>query len=171
MVTGKHLSAAAAFWHASAGSDKPPIVRCLDYKDSSNSIMVGTLDACLWEISAAVPAQQQMLVAGHSSDVWGVALHPTNPYLAASVCDGNKLYVWDLKVRQLLRSASVGFVCRAVTFSAVAYGAPGGAASGYHIAVGGALGHIRVGTIWGTSAHAVHAIGLSQHDCTGFTYL
>lgn len=132
---------------AAAGSDKPPVVRSLDYDEASSSILVGTLDSCIWEVSANSSTQQQqqhILVPGHSHDVWAVACHSEQPHIISSVCDGNKVYVWDLKARQLLRAASVGFVCRAVTFSAVAYGAPGAAAAGHHIAVGGAQGHIRV---------------------------
>jgi hypothetical protein len=133
-------------------------VRSLDYDETSNSILVGTLDSCIWEVAAgastSTPQQQQqqqqqhILVPGHSHDVWAVACHPEQPHIMSSVCDGNKIYVWDLQARQLLRAASVGFVCRAVTFSAVAYGAPGSAAAGYHIAVGGAQGHIRVRHAW-----------------------
>jgi WD40 repeat protein len=132
---------------ATAGSDKPPVVRSLDYDEASSSILVGTLDSCIWEVPAGASTQQQqqqMLVPGHKHDVWAVACHPEQPNIMSSVCDGNKIYVWDLKARQLLRAAPVGFVCRAVTFSAVAYGVPGSAAAGYHIAVGGAQGHIRV---------------------------
>uniref|UniRef100_A0A383VWQ6 EML-like second beta-propeller domain-containing protein n=1 Tax=Tetradesmus obliquus TaxID=3088 RepID=A0A383VWQ6_TETOB len=150
MVEGKFAAPSIALEHP-YGSDKPPVVRSLDYDEASSSILVGTLDSCIWEVSATSSTQQQqqqqhILVPGHSHDVWAVACHSEQPHIISSVCDGNKVYVWDLKARQLLRAASVGFVCRAVTFSAVAYGAPGAAAAGHHIAVGGAQGHIRVVT-------------------------
>lgn len=124
-----------------SGTDKnAPIIRSLDFEDSNGgSILIGTLDSCIWEVSTTSPEQQNILVAGHQSDVWGVAMHSEEPHIAATVCDGNRVMLWDLQARHLLRSASVGFVCRAVTFSSVAYGA-----GGHHIAVGGAKGHIRV---------------------------
>lgn len=122
------------------GTDKgAPIVRSLDFQENNGgSILVGTLDSCIWEVNTT-GTEQHILVAGHQSDVWGVAMHPDKPNIAATVCDGNRVMLWDLHSRHLLRSASVGFVCRAVTFSSVVYGD-----GGHHIAVGGAKGHIRV---------------------------
>jgi WD40 repeat protein len=101
-------------------SDKPPAIRSLDYMEgpssasnssSQGSILAGTADCCVWELSAS-GSTQDVLVMGHSSDVWAVAFHPTQPNIAASVCDGNRVFVWDLAAKHLLRSASAGFVCR-----------------------------------------------------------
>eukprot|EP00879_Flechtneria_rotunda_P024837 GHRR01026355.1.p1 GENE.GHRR01026355.1~~GHRR01026355.1.p1 ORF type:complete len:592 (+),score=205.53 GHRR01026355.1:240-1778(+) len=147
MAEGKFAGPSITLKHP-YGSEKPPFIRSLDFQDvtSGGNILVGTLDSCVWEVSTS-GAQQDVLVAGHASDVWAVACHPANPNMAATACDGNKIYVWDLQARVLARCASVGFVCRALTFSPVPYGSAGGAGDGsYHIAVGGAKGHIRVVT-------------------------
>ena len=82
---------------------------------------------------------QEVLIFGHSSDVWSVSWHPTKPNVFATASDGDRVDVWDATERDLLRTSPIGFVARAVAFSA---GPVGG--GGCHIAVGGEKGHIKV---------------------------
>lgn len=92
---------------------------------------------------------QEVLIFGHSTDVWSIAWHPANPAVCATVCDGNRVFLWDTAQWDLLRTAQVGMTARAVAISTQPYGA-----SGYHVAVGGVKGHIKVGP--GCTAQVPH---------------
>ena len=84
--------------------------------------------------------QQEVLMYGHSHDVWAVAFHPAKPRVCVTVCDGSRVYVWDFARRDLARAATVGFTARAVTVSSQGYGPSGS----FHIAVGADNGKIKV---------------------------
>lgn len=80
---------------------------------------------------------QEVMIYGHSADVWGLAQHPAKPNVCATVCDGNRVFVWDTAARDLLRTAPLGFGGRAAAFS----NAP--VNGGYHLAIGGVKGHLK----------------------------
>lgn len=159
-------------------TDKAPVVRAMDCHPTTGQILVGTLASEIILVNPVVNAppgrsnspasmfgglllggqsqtpaptpgaggwDQQVVMHGHSSDAWGVAYHPGKPRVCASVCDGSRLFIWDTGRRDLLRSCSMGFATRAVTISKQAYGPSGS----WHVAVGGAKGHLKVkGTCW-----------------------
>jgi WD40 repeat protein len=81
---------------------------------------------------------------GHSHDVWAVAFHPAKPRVCVTVCDGSRVYVWDVARRDLVRAATVGFTARAVTVSSQGYGPSGS----FHIAVGADNGKMKVSAVF-----------------------
>lgn len=80
-----------------------------------------------------------MLIYGHAGDLWGVCFHPKKPNICATVCDSNRIFIWDNDVRDMVRTAYIGFAGRTGAFSSAPVG--GG---GHHLAIGGAKGHLKV---------------------------
>lgn len=76
---------------------------------------------------------------GHSADIWDVAFHPLLPHICATASDNSRVYIWDTEAKDLLRTATVGFMARAIAFSSAPM-----EGDSHHLAVGGAKGHIRV---------------------------
>ena len=44
----------------------------------------------------------EVLVQGHTDDVFGMAFHPKKPHKFATVCDSSNVFLWNAKRRQLM---------------------------------------------------------------------
>ena len=44
----------------------------------------------------------EVLVQGHTDDVYGMAFHPKKPHKFATVCDSSNVFLWNAKRRQLM---------------------------------------------------------------------
>ena len=76
----------------------------------------------------------EVLIQGHTDDVYAIDFHPKKPYKFATACDSSNVFLWNAKRRQLMAKVSIGVAARAVCFS------PNGA----HLAVGTNTGVIKV---------------------------
>ncbi|MEW5311518.1 MAG: hypothetical protein WDW38_003227 [Sanguina aurantia] len=112
------------------------MVRSLDYNEERGTILVGTQQCDIIEITDAV---QEVMSFGHSADIWDVAFHPLLPHICATASDNSRVYIWDTDAKDLLRTATVGFMARAITFSSAPL-----EGNSHHLAIGGAKGHIRI---------------------------
>ena len=77
---------------------------------------------------------------GHSGDVYHMAFHPALPHVFATVADSGHVHVWDSALRQMTHCAALGWDPRCVAFSS----GPLSESGGFHVAVGGSKGHIKV---------------------------
>jgi WD40 repeat protein len=76
----------------------------------------------------------EVLIQGHTDDVYAIDFHPKKPYKFATACDSSNVFLWNAKRRQLMAKVSIGVAARAVCFS------PNGA----HLAVGTNTGIVKV---------------------------
>jgi WD40 repeat protein/Ca2+-binding EF-hand superfamily protein len=80
-------------------------------------ILVGTRGSEIYEISKDTGSMLQ-LAEGHCTDeLWGLAMHPTNPDLLATSGDDRTVRVWSVKRRRMLRKAALDCMVRAVAWS------------------------------------------------------
>lgn len=85
-----------------------PMLRGLDSHPSKPVEFVAGTERCdIWEVDK----DPRVLVEGHQADVYSCAAHPTDPTIFATACDSNRVE------RDMLRAASMGFMCRSIAFS------------------------------------------------------
>ncbi|KAG1660169.1 hypothetical protein FOA52_005269 [Chlamydomonas sp. UWO 241] len=114
---------------------RAPAVRALDYSAELDRIVVGTSNCDVVEIDSD---HVDMLMDGHSGDIWAVAFHPEKPNVFMSVSDSGHLHLVDAAERKMIDVLALSWKPRAVAFSVAPIG------HSYHIAVGGALGCIKI---------------------------
>lgn len=93
------------------------------------------LTVCSWVLCV-----QDVLMDGHSGDVWFVAFHPAKPNVFATVSDSGHVHMWDASTRSMTHCAALGWTPRTVAFSTNLL-PPNNT---HHMAVGGLKGHIKV---------------------------
>ena len=111
-------------------NDTPPQFRGLDCKPGSGKFIAGTNRCDIWEVDA----DPEILIFGHAADLYGVCCHPKVPHVFMTACESDKIAIWDIKSRKMLRQLSMGTKARCVDF----------APDGTHIAVGMVNGAIQV---------------------------
>lgn len=107
-----------------------PVFRGLDCMPGSDVFIAGTHRSDIWEIDDT----PEVLIYGHSADLYGVAWDPTNPTLFATASEGENVFVWCAARRRLLRMVALGNKGRCVHFSP----------DGKHLAVGCKHGGLHV---------------------------
>ena len=59
--------------------------------------------ACACTLHPPPPPQiPEVLVQGHTDDVYAMAFHPKKPHKFATVCDSANVFLWNAKRRQLM---------------------------------------------------------------------
>jgi len=119
------------------GDKWAPCIRSLDYSEELDRIVIGTNHCDVKEISGE---EVDVLMYGHSGDVYQLAWHPALPNVMVTASDSGHVHVWDATLRQMTHLAAVGFMPRAAAFSSK----PVASTNTYHIAVGGSKGQIKV---------------------------
>lgn len=108
-----------------------PVFKSLDCHPNGGDVFVAGTRACdIWEIDS----DPEVLIYGHTSDLYGCAFNPVSPTQYITACDSSKVFLWDAAERWLCKVFDVGGAARAGAFS------PDGA----HLAVGLADGRIKV---------------------------
>ncbi|CAG9462264.1 unnamed protein product [Pedinophyceae sp. YPF-701] len=114
---------------------QPPIIKALDVDSTGRTLLVGTADCDVFEVTDAT---QDIFVDGHEGDLWAVACHPARPDVFVSAAASKSVFLWSASQRRVLRIANLPFKARS---AAVCPAALDGA---HHIAVGGMDGNIAV---------------------------
>lgn len=95
------------------------------------------LQGCdIWEVT---PSGSEVLVFGHSADLYYLSWHPAKPDIFATACESSRVFLWDAATRDMCRTCSVGFKARACAFSCLPL-----AGEAHHLAVGGDKGDLIV---------------------------
>ena len=61
--------------------------------------------ACMYTLHPPLsppPQIPEVLVQGHTDDVYAMAFHPKKPHKFATVCDSANVFLWNAKRRQLM---------------------------------------------------------------------
>ena len=84
-----------------AGDDNktPPPIRAIDCHKHSSDVMVGTIRCDVWEIDDVNGAHP--VAYGHSGEVRGLAVHPTEPHIFATASEAGRLFLWNAKLKML----------------------------------------------------------------------
>jgi len=106
-------------------ADVPPVVgavRSLDAfmsagRDFINRILVTTAGGEIYEISAKSGSISLIHESHFEGELWGLATHPTNPDVFATVGDDKSIRVWSVLARRLLRKAIIDCTARTVSWS------------------------------------------------------
>ncbi|KAK9809912.1 hypothetical protein WJX72_001539 [[Myrmecia] bisecta] len=121
---------------AYGASGKAAQVRALAPGPAPGTLVVGTSDSHIWRISST---SQELLIPGHSSDLTCVSWHPANADIMATACQSNRIFVWDARKCDMLRTAALGFTAVVLTFSTLPI-----SGDAHHLAVGASNGRIMV---------------------------
>lgn len=91
-----------------------PMIRGLDSHPLKKvEFIAGTHGCDVWEVDK----DPRVLIEGHQADVYSCAAHPRDPALFATASESNRVSLWHAHKHELVRSASMGFVCRSIAFS------------------------------------------------------
>ena len=112
------------------GQKDPVAFRALDSFPGSEVFMAGTSHCDIWEVDA----DPEVLIYGHTADLYGCCFHPNKPHRFVTVCESSSIFVWNAKKRQLSARCSVRAKARMACISP----------DGRHLAVGCAGGRMRV---------------------------
>ncbi|GMH32772.1 hypothetical protein BSKO_00606 [Bryopsis sp. KO-2023] len=121
-----------------------PMLRGLDSHPLKPVEFIAGTDGCdIWEVDK----DPRVLIEGNQADVYCCAAHPHEANVFATASECNRVILWDAKKREMLRSASMGFVCRSIAFSEEEF--PGrcwnpSGGQGYHMAVGSKRGRLAI---------------------------
>ncbi|KAK3262979.1 hypothetical protein CYMTET_28194, partial [Cymbomonas tetramitiformis] len=108
-----------------------PALRALDCLPGSNVFIAGTNRCDIWEVDET----PEVMIYGHSADLYGLAVNPVRPERFATACESDRVFLFDAVRRHMLRTVSLGGIkARSVAFS------PDGA----HLAVGMRNGGLNV---------------------------
>lgn len=44
----------------------------------------------------------EVMIQGHTGDVWGIVYHPKKPHILVTACESNHIFVWHAKRKQLM---------------------------------------------------------------------
>mmetsp|Transcript_7472 Transcript_7472/g.24809 ORF Transcript_7472/g.24809 Transcript_7472/m.24809 type:complete len:915 (+) Transcript_7472:548-3292(+) len=92
----------------------PPMFRGLDSRPGSDVFIAGTARCDIWEVDES----PEVIIPGHSADLYCIAWHPLKPNIFASAAETNRLCLWDAANRQQLRAVALGAVkLRSAAFS------------------------------------------------------
>ena len=114
----------------SPGQKEPVAFRSLDSYPGTEVFMAGTSHCDIWEVDA----DPEVLIYGHTADLYGCCFHPNKPHRFVTVCESSNIFVWNAKKRQLSARCSVKAKARMACISP----------DGQHLAVGCAGGRMRV---------------------------
>ncbi|CAD7702032.1 unnamed protein product [Ostreobium quekettii] len=124
-----------------------PMIRGLDSHPLKPVEFVAGTDGCdIWEVDR----DPRVMIEGHQGDVYCCAAHPADASVFATASEAHRVMLWDAGRREMLRSASMGFVCRSIAFSEEEFPSrcvPGWqprGGDGYHLALGGKSGRLAV---------------------------
>lgn len=106
-------------------ADVPPVlgaVRSLDaFMSPDNSfisrILVTTAGSEVYEIAAKSGNVTLLHEAHYEGELWGLATHPTDPDVFATVGDDRTIRIWSILARRLLRKAVIDCTARCVAWS------------------------------------------------------
>ncbi|MEW5309958.1 MAG: hypothetical protein WDW38_001797 [Sanguina aurantia] len=123
----------SSFWNQllELGEDEPCSISALDCHPTNLAIIAGTNRSDIWEVAREVP---EVLMHGHTDDVYGIAWHPKKPHRMATASKNNEVIMWNTRTRQLIAKVKIGVPAQCVAFS------PNGA----HLAVGCETGMVKV---------------------------
>mmetsp|Transcript_32689 Transcript_32689/g.92738 ORF Transcript_32689/g.92738 Transcript_32689/m.92738 type:complete len:986 (+) Transcript_32689:227-3184(+) len=93
--------------------EQPPKITALDCLPGTNVFIVGTKGCDIYEVDE----DPEMLIEGHSADVYGLAMSPHHPHIFATASDCTKVAIWDSSRCRNLRLVEVGKVARSVAWS------------------------------------------------------
>lgn len=124
-----------------------PMICGLDCHPAKQVEFVAGTDGCdVWEVDSS----PRIVVEGHEDDVTECATHPERPELFATACHNSQVRIFDTRIRDVVRSASMGFPAAALAFSQEEYTAadlegwqPKGG-KGFHLAVSGKTGRLAI---------------------------
>ena len=106
-------------------ADVPPVlgaVRSLDaFMSPDNTfisrILVSTAGSEVYEIAAKSGNITLLHEAHYEGELWGLATHPTDPDVFATVGDDKTIRIWSILARRLLRKAVIDCTARSVSWS------------------------------------------------------
>ena len=100
--------------------EPPPALRSLDCRPGSDVFVAGTSACDVWEVDA----DPEILVYGHSADLYGCAFHP-DPQFAhvyATASDSSRVFIWDARARRRLTAVECAAAARSVAFATTTNG-------------------------------------------------
>jgi len=128
--------------------EEPPKIVSLDCLPGSDVFMVGTMGCDIFEVGS-VP---QMLIEGHSADVYGLSMNPNHAHIFATAAESSKVGIWDISRRTNIRLVETARVARSVAWSP----------DGNQLAIGCRDGELQV-----LEFHPVMQQVFWATDCTG----
>ena len=126
-------------------NETPPSIRSLDLLPDGNGFVIGTNRCDVWEVVKGDDNAwaMEVLIYGHTADLYGLCWHPAIPTVFATAAESNRVFIWDAEDRVVLATCGVGFPCRSVAFSPNRIDAGDGSPA-HHLAIGGKMGRLRV---------------------------
>ena len=94
-----------------------PAVRSVCWNDASGLVLVGTQGADVYEITTENQSIGRLSTAHAMDEVWGLAVHPSDPHLFVTGGDDQTVRVWDARLRLQLRESNVGCMVRCCAWS------------------------------------------------------
>jgi len=106
-------------------ADIPPILGCIRSidamlslnKDSVISILAATASGEIYEVAAKSGTSCIMHESHYCNELWGLAMHPVNPDLIATVGDDQTIRIWSVSKKRMLRKAVFDCTARSVSWS------------------------------------------------------
>eukprot|EP00873_Tetraselmis_striata_P042208 jgi/Tetstr1/462472/TSEL_007468.t1 len=128
--------------------EEPPKIVSLDCVPGSDVFMVGTKGCDIFEVDN----DPEMLIEGHSADVYGLSMSPSHPHIFATAAESSKVGIWDISRRRNIRLIETARIARSVAWSP----------NGGHLAIGCKDGGLQVlefypamrQVFWGHDTHS-----------------
>jgi microtubule-associated protein-like 6 len=106
-------------------ADVPPIISCVrsidafmsTNNDFINQILVATAGGEIYEIAAQSGNTTLIHEAHYEGELWGLATHPVDPDIFATVGDDRSIRIWSILARRLLRKAVIDCTARSISWS------------------------------------------------------
>ncbi|GMH44987.1 hypothetical protein BSKO_12944 [Bryopsis sp. KO-2023] len=93
----------------------PPQVRGVDFCRGTESLIIGTSSCDLLEVAHGHPPN--LLIFGHQADIYGLAMNSKFPHVFATVCESEKVAIWNSKSHKVIRILSMGMKAMCGAFS------------------------------------------------------
>ena len=94
-----------------------PAIRSVCWDDANGVVLVGTQGSDIYEITTENQSIVRISTAHAMDEVWGLAVHPTDPALFVTGGDDHTVRVWDSRLRLQLHETNVGCMVRCVAWS------------------------------------------------------
>ena len=100
--------------------ERVPALRSLDCMPGSDVFVAGTSSCDIWEVDQ----DPEVLIYGHSADLYGVAFHPDRSlaHVFATACDSSRVFIWDARNRRRLAAVECASNARSAAFATTANG-------------------------------------------------